>query len=128
MKIKRSMTFFYINSKAEIIINESASDDVSESTYTTIISNIQKSLGKGSGWITDSLIDHNISISKYNLLAGANYIRLPKELDYPRKELINIQNIYNNECFKWSIVKYLNPENHLSAKITKADKDFSKKS
>ena len=100
MKIKRSMTFFYINSKAEIIINESASDDVSESTYTTIISNIQKSLGKGSGWITDSLIDHNISISKYNLLAGANYIRLPKELDYPRKELINIQNIYNNECFK----------------------------
>ena len=38
--------------------------------YTTIIANIQKSLGKGSSWIVDSIIDHSISISKYNPLAG----------------------------------------------------------
>ena len=25
-----------------------------------------KCLGKGSGWITDSVIDHNINTSKYN--------------------------------------------------------------
>ena len=56
---------FYSNSKAEIIINESDIDDIFESVYTTIISNIQKSLGKGSGWIIDSVIDHNICISKY---------------------------------------------------------------
>ena len=36
---------FYSNSKAEIIINEN-DIDVFESIYTTIISNIQKSLGK----------------------------------------------------------------------------------
>ena len=65
---------FYLNSKAEIIINESDIDDVFESIYTTIITNIQKSLGKGSGWIIDSVIDHNISISKYNSLAGTSYI------------------------------------------------------
>ena len=53
-----------------------------KSTYTTIISNILKSLGKGSGWIIDSVIDHNISISKYNPLAGRSYIKLPKELDH----------------------------------------------
>ena len=35
---------FYSN--AEIIINQSDIDDVFESIYTTIISNIQKSLGK----------------------------------------------------------------------------------
>ena len=33
-----------------------------ESVYSTIISNIQKSPGKGSGWIIDSVIDQNINI------------------------------------------------------------------
>ena len=47
-----------------------------------IISNIQKSFGKGSGWIIDSVIDE---ISKCNLLAGSSYIKLPKELDQPKK-------------------------------------------
>ena len=44
---------FYSVSKAEIIINESDNDEVFKSIYTTIITTIQKSLGKGSGWITD---------------------------------------------------------------------------
>ena len=51
---------FYSSSKAEIIVNESDIDDVFESIYSTIISNIEKSLGKGSGWIIDSVIDHTI--------------------------------------------------------------------
>ena len=57
---------FYSNLKAEKIINKSDMDDVFKSIYTTVISNIQKSLGKSSGWIIDSVIDHTISISKYN--------------------------------------------------------------
>ena len=48
-------------------------------------------------------------ISKYNFLVENSYMKLPKELDHPRKESINIQNINDNECFKWSIVRYLNP-------------------
>ena len=40
---------FYSSSKTEIIINESGSGNVFKSIYTTIITNIQKSLGKGSG-------------------------------------------------------------------------------
>ena len=53
---------FYSSSKAEIIINESDIDDAFQSIYTTIITNIQKSLGKGSGWITDLVIDHIIKV------------------------------------------------------------------
>ena len=87
---------FYSSSKAEIIINESNIDGVFQSIYTTVITNIQKSLGKGSGWIIDSVLDNTISISKYNPLARSIYI---KELDHPRKGLINIQNIDDNECF-----------------------------
>ena len=76
---------FYSSSKAEIIVNESDIDIVLQSVYTTITSNIQKSLGKGSGWIIDSIIDHTSSISKYNPLTGSNYIKLRNEYDHPRK-------------------------------------------
>ena len=68
--------------------------------YTKIIKKIQKSVGVGSGWIIDSVIDHTISISKYNSLAGSSYIKLPKELDHPRKGLINVQSNHNNESCK----------------------------
>ena len=48
----------------------------------------------------NSVIDDTISILKYNSLAGSSYIKLPKELDHPRKGLINIQNVYDNKGFK----------------------------
>ena len=117
---------FYSDSKAEIIINESDIDDLFQSIHTTVTSNIQKSLRKGSVWIIDSVADQNISISKYNPLAGICYIKLPKELDHPRKRLINIQIIDDNECFQWSIVRCLNPTVHNPGRITKADKHFAK--
>ena len=87
----------------------------------------KKSLGRGSGWIIDSVIDLTISISNDNLLNGCSYIELPKELNHPRKGLINIQNIDDNECFKWCLVRYLNLADCKSARITQADKDLVKK-
>ena len=71
-KDKTKFDNFYSSSKAEIIINESDMDDVFQSIYTTSITNIQKSLGKGSGWITDLVIDHFVAISKYNHLTGSS--------------------------------------------------------
>ena len=84
---------FYSSSKAETIINKSGIDDEFKSIYTTIIKNIHKSLENGLGWINILVIDHTISISKYNPSAGSSYIKLPKEIDHPRKGLINIQNL-----------------------------------
>ena len=79
-KDKTKYDTFCSNSKAEIVIDESDIDHTFESIYVTIISNIQNSSGKGSGWIVDSVIDHSISISKYNPLDGSSYIKLPGEL------------------------------------------------
>ena len=61
-------------------------------------------MGKFLSLIIDSVIDHN-NILKYNSLPGSSYIKLPKELDHPRKGLINVQNIDDNECCKWCLVK-----------------------
>ena len=41
--------------------------------------------------------------------------------------MINNQNVDDNECFKWSLVRYLNSEDHHKARITQADKEFGKK-
>ena len=74
-----------MNSKVEAIINQTDINDAFESIYSTIMSNMQKSLGKGLGWIIDSVIDDNINIPKYNPLASSSYIKLPKELNHPKK-------------------------------------------
>ena len=71
---------FFSHSKAETIINESDIDDAFESIYTRVESNIQKSLGKGPGLIIDSVIEHNISISKYNPLAGSGYKKITERM------------------------------------------------
>ena len=65
---------FYSNTKAEIIINENDIDNFYKSIYATVTSNIQKSLGKDLSWIIDSVIDHYITISKYNPLDESSYV------------------------------------------------------
>ena len=79
---------FCSNSKAEVIINKNGIN-----LYYSYIKNIQTILRNRLGWIIDSVIEHNINISKYSPLSGSSYIKLPKELDHRRKGLINIQKI-----------------------------------
>ena len=40
--------------------------------------------------------------------------------------MINIQNIDNNECFRWCLVRYLYHADHHPARITNPDKNFAK--
>ena len=95
--------------------------------YTTIITSIQKSLREGLSWFINSDIDHTISTSKYNPLAGISHIKLLKELDHARKGLLSVQNIDDNECFKLCLVRYLNPANQIPRRMRKGDKDFAKR-
>ena len=55
---------FYSNLKAETTINKSHIDDLFVTIYSNIIILYKKSLGQDSGWIIDSVRDHNINISK----------------------------------------------------------------
>ena len=81
-------TTCYSNSKAGTIINESNINDAFESIYSTIISNIQNSLGKDSDWIFDSVANNTANVSKYNPLVGSSYIILPNILDQEKFWLI----------------------------------------
>ena len=41
--------------------------------------------------------------------------------------MVNIQNTDDNGCFKWFLVRYLNPADHNPSRIRKVDKDFAKR-
>ena len=90
--------------------------------YSIIIPIIQKTIGQGSGWILDSVIDHNINIS----LSWQQLYQITKRIRTSNKSLSNIQKIDDNEYFKWCLVRYLRPADRNPARITTGDKDFSK--
>ena len=71
-----------------------------------------KSFGNGLGWIIDSLET-----------VRSNH---QQKLDHPRKRLIDVQNTDDNDCFKWCLIRYLNPADCKPARIKKSDKDFAK--
>ena len=52
---------------------------------------------------------------------------LDKKLYYPRKDLINIQNINDNDCFKRWFVRYLHPTDDTPRRIKKIDKLYGSK-
>ena len=111
------MIIFYSSSKAEILINDIDIDDVLKLIENTIITSTPKLLEKCSGCIIYTVLDPTIIIYKYHFLAESSYIKLPKELDHPRKGSINIQNTDDNECFKWCLLRYLNHVDHHPARI-----------
>ena len=81
-------TTVYSNFKVETITNESKIDDLFESVYNAILSNIRECLGKTLAWIIDSAVSYSINISQHNPLSDSNYIKLPKELEHPKKGLL----------------------------------------
>ena len=106
------------------MIIESDIDDVFQSVYTAIMSNLQKPLGKDLSWIIVLVKEHNISLIPQLEAVISNY---QQNQAIQEKGLIDIQDVDDNECFKCSIVRYLNPSNHHPSTITKADKYFAKK-
>ena len=63
---------------------------------------------EGSGLTIDSIIQHQIVILEIVPCEESSYFLLPKELRNPMKGLINIKK-KNDECFRWCLVRYLNP-------------------
>ena len=61
---------------------------------------------------------------KYVPLGGSSYIPLPKFLA-AKKAIINLKN-EDDECFKWAIIRALNPVEKHSERIDKELRETSK--
>ena len=57
---------------------------------------------------------------------GSSYIEVPTELRNSKKGLINIKN-KDDECFRWCIVRHLNPQEKDSQRIKRDDKQYIEK-
>jgi hypothetical protein len=73
-------------------------------------------LGKSSGWRLKEVLQLNIKIDVNKPLRGSSYVELPKFIK-DKKAVINIQNT-DNECFKWCVLRALNPVNKNAARIS----------
>ena len=62
---------------------------------------------EGSGWVFEGVENIEILTVPYEPLRGSKYIELPKHIA-DKKAVINIQN-KDEECFKWCVLRALNP-------------------
>ena len=83
-------------------------------------------INEGSGWIIELIEGFYLNISTYNPLIGSTYIELPSELQHSMKGLINIKN-YDDKCFLWCHVRYLNLVDKNPQRIKEEDKKLVNK-
>ena len=94
------------------------------SAYETSKHRVEFYSNEGVGWIIDKIENIWINISNYGPLVGSSYIPLTLELNNSMKGLINFKN-KDNECFKWSNVRFINPQNKHCDRINKQDKEIA---
>ena len=111
----------YLNSFVKIVINENFEPSIDKS-FEEILYRLDNWINEGSGWIIESINSQYLNISTYiPLLGNGDFIELPKELNNPKKCLINIRN-NDYKCFLWCHVRHLNPANDHSTRIKNEDK------
>ena len=79
--------------------------------YQRSVDKIMESLSsfqkEGSNWVIESIANVALHIVKHNPLSGSSYIELHPDI-MRKKAVINMKN-EDDECFKWCIVRALNP-------------------
>ena len=65
----------------------------------------------GSGWVFQTILSHDLHVSKYDPLVGSSYLELPKQLRNSKKGLVNVKN-EDDKCFLWCHVRHPRPQEH----------------
>ena len=113
------------NSKAFTINNSLEISGALDRSSEEILNRIAGWTDKRSGWSTERIDGHYVSVVKYAPLRGRSYMPLPKELCNSKKGLINLKNS-DDKCLLWCLVRHKNPRNIHPEKITQSDRKFAK--
>ena len=106
-----------LSTKQEIVYESTDVDETYDRMVTKIIELFSKFLKNGSGWRLKRVVKLIITKSRQNPNRGSSHIPLPKKIK-DRKALINMKN-KDNQCFKWAVMRALNPVTRDSERITK---------
>ena len=94
-----------------------------EDMIERIVENIANFQRRGSNWQFVKVTALEIHLADYNPLSGSTFTPLPKKIR-GKKAVINIKND-DDQCFKWSVTRSLNPVDKNAERITKELKDQS---
>ena len=111
----------FFNGKAKTITKANDTEHELSMSRQEILNTIDKWVSEGLVWIIDHIDSHFINITLYKPLNGSSYIELPTELRNSKKGLINMKN-KDEECFRWSHIRNLNPQIKYPERIKKGDK------
>ena len=111
----------FFNSRAKTITKPNDIEPKLSMSRQEILNATDKWVSEGSGWVINSINNHNINVTTYKPLHESSYIELPIELQNSAKGLINIKN-KDDECFRWCHIRHLNPQKKDHQRIKKEDK------
>ena len=114
---------FQISSTTEENLQGTDANKLFEKMKVKIYENFGKALQEKSKWSLDSVIHLKIHMVELNPLGIGSYIPLP-EFIAKKNAIINMKN-EDNECFKWSITRALNPKKDNPERITKVLREQS---
>ena len=99
--------------------------EVYDGSVQTIEERIQNFNQRGSNWRFERVLSLDIHFTDFIPLCGSTFIPLPKKIR-DKKAVINMKND-DDQCFKWSVTRSLNPVEKNSERITKELKDQSER-
>ena len=103
------------HSKKEVNLESTDADELYAEMKDRVIEDLTNFLQGGSGWRFRSIVSLNVFTVEYKPLKGSSYIPLPKNFKN-KKAIINMEN-EDDQCFKWSVTRALNPKDKNSEKV-----------
>ena len=80
---------------------------------------------RGSNWRFQRVLSLDVHFTDFQPLRGSTFLPLPKKIR-DKKAVINMKN-GDDQCFKWSVVRALNPVEKNSERITNELKEQSER-
>ena len=90
----------------------------------TVLETLAKFHSQGSNWRFHSALSLDLHTVKYEPLGASSYIPLPAFLA-AEKAIVNLKND-DDDCFKWAIIRALNPAEKSSERIDRKLRETSK--
>ena len=116
-------TFFH----SETVENLEGTDEreIYDGFMQTIEERIQNFNQRGSNWRFQRVLSLDVHFTDFQPLRGSTFLPLPRKIS-SKKAVINMKNT-DDQCFKWSVVRALNPVAKNSERVSKELKDQSER-
>ena len=116
-------TFFH----SETVENLEGTDEreIYDGFMQTIEERIQNFNKRGSNWRFQRVLSLDIHFTDFQPLRGSTFLPLPRKIS-SKKAVINMKNT-DDQCFKWSVTRALNPVEKNSERVSKELKDQSER-